>query len=74
MDEREKKPNYEQRKWEEEQMSSAVFHFGAKKKADQQKEYDLIMDNQIDFIQALSLPGRETDHVSFHFNKIQQLE
>lgn len=57
VDERERKPNYEQRKWEEEQMSSAVFHFGAKQKDKSQEEYDLVLDNQIEFIQALSLPG-----------------
>lgn len=55
-DEREKIPHYEQRKWEEEQMSSAVFHFGAKQR-EQQEEYDLVMDNQIEFIQALQLSG-----------------
>lgn len=53
-----KKPNYEQKKWEEEQMSSAMFHFGAKQKdSDKQEEYDLLLDGQIEFIQALSLPG-----------------
>lgn len=57
VDERESKPNYEQRKWEEEQMSSAVFHFGAKKKDKSQEEYDLVLDNQIEFIQAMSLAG-----------------
>ncbi|XP_066907511.1 pre-mRNA-splicing factor ATP-dependent RNA helicase DHX16 isoform X1 [Halyomorpha halys] len=57
VDERENKPNYEQRKWEEEQMSSAVFHFGAKKKDKYQEEYDLVLDNQIEFIQAMSLAG-----------------
>uniref|UniRef100_A0A0A9WZW3 RNA helicase n=4 Tax=Lygus hesperus TaxID=30085 RepID=A0A0A9WZW3_LYGHE len=57
VDEREKKPNYEQKKWEEEQMSSAVFHFGAKQREQQDVEYDLVLDSQIDFIQALSMPG-----------------
>ncbi|KAK9510947.1 hypothetical protein O3M35_005618 [Rhynocoris fuscipes] len=59
VDEREKKPNYEQKKWEEEQMSSAVFHFGAKqrKENEEAREYDLVLESQIEFIQALSLPG-----------------
>lgn len=52
-------PHYEQRKWEEEQMSSAVFRFGAKQKDLQQQEYDLVLDNQIDFIQALCMPGNQ---------------
>lgn len=38
-------------------MSSAVFHFGAKKKDKSQEEYDLVLDNQIEFIQAMSLAG-----------------
>lgn len=59
VDEREKMPHYEQRKWEEEQMSSAVFRFGAKQKDLQQQEYDLVLDNQIDFIQALCMPGNQ---------------
>lgn len=68
VDDREKKPNYEQKKWEEEQMSSAVFHFGAKRKEQQDVEYDLVLDSQIDFIQALSMPGtkekvRDTIHI-----------
>nr|CAD7441299.1 unnamed protein product [Timema bartmani] len=46
VDERERVPHYEQRKWEEEQMSSAVFRFGArdakeKQLKDEGKEYDL---------------------------------
>ncbi|XP_073986660.1 DEAH-box helicase 16 lethal (2) 37Cb [Rhodnius prolixus] len=59
VDEREKKPNYEQKKWEEEQMSSAVFHFGAKQRNEKEeaREYDLVLESQIEFIQALSLPG-----------------
>ncbi|RZF33169.1 hypothetical protein LSTR_LSTR004855 [Laodelphax striatellus] len=58
IDDKEKVPYYEQRKWEEEQMSSAVFHFGAKHR-DVKEEYDLVLDNQIEFIQALSLPGNK---------------
>lgn len=66
VDERERMPHYEQRKWEEEQMSSAVFHFGAKQR-DQQQEYDLVLENQIDFIQALCMPGnRDKDKVTSH--------
>lgn len=45
----------EGKKWEEEQMSSAVFRFGSKQKS-ADDEYDLLVD-QIDFIQALAMPG-----------------
>ncbi|KAL1459627.1 hypothetical protein WDU94_011591 [Cyamophila willieti] len=58
VDEKEKVPHYEQRKWEDEQMSSAIFRVGAKNR-EQQEQYELLLDNQIDFIQALSLPGNQ---------------
>lgn len=46
----------EGKKWEHEQMSSAVFHFGSKQKSEADEEYDLLVD-QIDFIRALAMPG-----------------
>ncbi|XKL60434.1 hypothetical protein PGB90_007491 [Kerria lacca] len=57
VDGREKIPHFEQKKWEEEQMSSAVFHFGARNKLDTQKEYDLILDNKIEFINFAKIVG-----------------
>lgn len=65
VDEREKVPHYEQQKWEEEQMSSAVFRFGARDKAEKNRErgqeYELVLDDEIEFIQALRMPGNRTD-------------
>lgn len=64
VDEREKAPHYEQRKWEEEQMSSAVFRFGARDKEktnEKNQEYELVLDDEIEFIQALRMPGSKTD-------------
>ena len=64
VDEREKAPHYEQRKWEEEQMSSAVFRFGARDKDktnDKNQEYELVLDDEIEFIQTLRMPGSRTD-------------
>lgn len=58
VDEREKVPNAEQKKWEAEQLASAVYKFGSKDaKARQQEEYELLLDDQIDFVQALRLDG-----------------
>lgn len=57
VDELEKVPQSEQRKWEKEQMASAVFSFGAKDKATKD-EYDLLLEDQIEFIQALQMPGK----------------
>ncbi|XP_017771064.1 PREDICTED: putative pre-mRNA-splicing factor ATP-dependent RNA helicase DHX16 [Nicrophorus vespilloides] len=56
VDELENMPQSEQKKWEKEQMASAVYSFGAKEKA-KRDEYELLLANQIDFIQALKLPG-----------------
>lgn len=58
VDENEKLPHSEQRKWEQEQIKSAFFKFGAKD-AKAQEEYELLLDEQIDFIQALQLEGNK---------------
>ncbi|KAK6619241.1 putative pre-mRNA-splicing factor ATP-dependent RNA helicase mog-4 [Polyplax serrata] len=50
----------EGKKWEQEQMSSAVFHFGSKDRPSAQEEYDLLVD-QIEFIQTLNMPGTRTE-------------
>lgn len=58
IDEREKQPNSEQKKWEAERLASATFKFGAKDgKPSAAEEYELLMEEQIDFIQMLSLDG-----------------
>ncbi|XP_043680354.1 pre-mRNA-splicing factor ATP-dependent RNA helicase DHX16 isoform X2 [Vespula pensylvanica] len=51
-------PQSEQSKWESDQMSSAVFRFGAKDRKAQQ-DYDLLLEDEIEFIQALRMPGSE---------------
>lgn len=81
VDELEKVPQSEQKKWEKEQMASAVFSFGARDKSGAKDEYELLIEDQIEFIQALQMPGtsflyfifeEETknwceDHLSNHF-------
>merc|ERR1711997_558083 len=62
VDEKEKAPNYEQRKWEEEHLHSAQLKFGAKDAKERHaakapKQYELLLDDEIEFIQALKLPG-----------------
>ncbi len=57
-------PNYENRKWEEEQLTSALMKFGAKdasKYSGDKKSYDYVLDEEIKFVQALSIPGRVQD-------------
>lgn len=59
MDDREKYPNSEQKKWESEKYAAATYRFGAKdakdSKEQQQEEYDLLLQDQIEFVQALTL-------------------
>jgi pre-mRNA-splicing factor ATP-dependent RNA helicase DHX16 len=59
VDEREKMPNSEQKKWEADQLKSAVYQFGARdaKHRQHQEEYDLLLENSIEFIQSFRLDG-----------------
>ena len=53
-------PNAEQRKWEEDHQKKATMRFGAQDAKKAQPEYDYLLDqDQIDFIQALSMAGSE---------------
>jgi len=56
VDEKEKAPNYEQKKWEEEHLFSAQLRFGAKDAKERYKEkaknYELLLDDEIEFIQV----------------------
>lgn len=55
VDEREKLPNSEQKKWEAEQLQSALFKFGSRDaKAD---EYELLLEDEIEFVQVLRMDG-----------------
>lgn len=61
IDEREKLPNSEQKKWEAEQLASAVFKFGAKDGGtSKQDDYELLLEDQIEFIQALTIDGTKS--------------
>ena len=62
-DPKEKGANYEQKKWEEEHLSAAILKFGAKdaKSKKKEKEYEYILDEEIDFVEALTMPGSDKD-------------
>ncbi|XP_045598629.1 pre-mRNA-splicing factor ATP-dependent RNA helicase DHX16 [Procambarus clarkii] len=61
VDEREKKRGYDQKKWEEDQMRGTSLSFGARDKAqkyqEQEKEYNLVLEDEIEFIKSLPLAG-----------------
>ena len=61
VDEKEKVPHYEQRKWEDEHLAQSQYRVGAKdakeRRAKQEKQYDYVLDEEIQFVEALSMPG-----------------
>lgn len=60
VDEREKLPNSEQKKWEAEQLAAAQYKFGSRDAgASTTKEYELLLEDQIDFIQVLRMGGSD---------------
>ncbi|TRY67582.1 hypothetical protein TCAL_05513 [Tigriopus californicus] len=76
VDEGEKLPNYEQKKWEETHLHSAQYRFGAKdakaRHAKQEKQYDILLDDEIEFIQALKIPGTKADEAKEEVSEYQQ--
>ncbi|EYC01207.1 hypothetical protein Y032_0109g120 [Ancylostoma ceylanicum] len=44
-------------KWEQEQLMASMLTYGAKDAKLKQEEFDLLLDDKIDFIQALQMPG-----------------
>lgn len=58
VDAREKVPNSEQRKWEEEKLQTARYRFGAKDaQPRQEKKYELVLEDTVEFVQAMKMPG-----------------
>ena len=55
VDEREKLPNSEQKKWEAEQLQAALFKFGSRDVKGE--EYELLLDDEIEFVQVLRMDG-----------------
>ncbi|XP_011309601.1 probable pre-mRNA-splicing factor ATP-dependent RNA helicase mog-4 [Fopius arisanus] len=54
-------PQSEQSKWESHQMTAAQFKFGVKNKQGRQ-DYELLLDDEVEFIQALQMPGSVEHH------------
>ena len=58
---KEKGPNYEHRKWEDEQVNAAIMEFGskdAKLRHKPEKDYEYLLEDEIDFVKQLSIPGK----------------
>ncbi|CAI2328535.1 unnamed protein product [Caenorhabditis sp. 36 PRJEB53466] len=56
-EEEEFRPGGDGAKWEEEQLMASMLHLGAKDRKRKEEEFELLLDEQIDFIQALQMPG-----------------
>ncbi|KAF1766657.1 hypothetical protein GCK72_006615 [Caenorhabditis remanei] len=56
-DEEDLLPGGDGAKWEADQLTSAMLHIGAKDAKKNEPEFELLLDEQIDFIQALQMPG-----------------
>lgn len=72
MDENEKLPNSEQKKWESEQLASARFQFGAKD-AKAKEEYDLLLEDQIEFMQVLTM-NESKEKFAEHSERVSSAE
>ena len=58
---KEKGPNYEQRKWEEDQVNAAIMKFGAsdaKERNKSEKSYEYLLEDEITFVKSLQIPGK----------------
>ncbi|CAN8019303.1 unnamed protein product, partial [Ixodes persulcatus] len=65
VDAKEQVPQAEQRKWEEERLGIAQLRFGARdahERHKQKKKYELILEDAIEFVQALRVPGTKDKH------------
>ena len=56
-DEEEKKKTTEQEEWEKFKLEQAINKFGAKKPSKEEKNYELLLDNPVDFIQSVTVAG-----------------
>ncbi|XP_070177312.1 pre-mRNA-splicing factor ATP-dependent RNA helicase DHX16-like isoform X2 [Littorina saxatilis] len=58
-------PNFEQRRWEDEHFHAGTLRFGARDAREKSKKaaktYDVIMDDEIEFVQAIKMPGTMKD-------------
>jgi pre-mRNA-splicing factor ATP-dependent RNA helicase DHX16 len=59
---KEKGPNFEQRKWEEERTNAAIMTFGSRdakeKHSKTEKTYEYLLEDEITFVQSLRIPGK----------------
>uniref|UniRef100_A0A1I7XSZ9 RNA helicase n=1 Tax=Heterorhabditis bacteriophora TaxID=37862 RepID=A0A1I7XSZ9_HETBA len=64
VEEVEDRPGGDGAKWENEQLLASMLHYGAKDAKSKQEEYELLLDEKIDFVAALQMPGTLDDEES----------
>jgi pre-mRNA-splicing factor ATP-dependent RNA helicase DHX16 len=62
---KEKGPNADIKRWEEDHLNAAIMKFGAKdaEKYSKEKNYDYLLDDEIEFVQAISIPAKNLDSI-----------
>ena len=63
----------EQQRWEQAHLNAALLKFGARdaKERKKSKKYEVIMDEEIEFVQALKMPGTVKDKVGVRISERQ---
>ncbi|CAB03845.1 putative pre-mRNA-splicing factor ATP-dependent RNA helicase mog-4 [Caenorhabditis elegans] len=68
-DEEDFRPGGDGAKWEEEQLMASMLHLGAKDAKRKEQEFELLLDEKVDFIQALQMPGTNEEVVETEAEK-----
>jgi pre-mRNA-splicing factor ATP-dependent RNA helicase DHX16 len=74
-DMKEKGPNYEQKKWEEEQVKSALMKFGSgesRTKSKDEKSYEYLLEDEITFVKSLQIPGKNEKKKEPEIDMVEQ--
>ena len=67
---KEKGANFEQKKWEEEQVGAALMKFGSSRSSEKsskdqkEKSYELLVEDEIEFVMSLQIPGKNEKKTS----------
>ncbi|KAL1241310.1 putative pre-mRNA-splicing factor ATP-dependent RNA helicase [Trichinella spiralis] len=73
IDEKEQGPGSEQRKWEDEKLMNALFKYGAKDaKQKMAQDFSLVLEDTVDFVKALQLPGTEEKENAEELARLKQ--
>lgn len=72
INDREQQPGSEQRRWEEERLNIADMRFGARDRKLEEKNYEIIVDEELEFINMIRDPGFNIEEFRKDPNQIQR--